>query len=365
MSQSNQIHTEILIVGQGLAGSILSHQLIERGIDFFVIDKPGASQSSLISAGIWNPVVFKRMTSSWKAAEVIPFMRDFFTKAERTTGEKFVSHRKMLKYFTEEQEALLWKKKYPEGLSDFIEEKIYFPAEFDCDGLHKPEFGFSFVKESGNVDTKKFVETTSAYLKSNFASGKAANGIIEEEFDHSLLIQNENVFEYKNISCRKIIFSEGFLNSKNPFFNFIPFKPAKGELLTFHSAELKTEHIINKGVFILPLGNDFYKCGATYEWSDLSQEPTEKGQLELETKLKKIIRVPFAVTERKAGVRPSVIDRRPALGMHPKLKNHFIFNGFGTKAVMLAPYFANEMINFIAGKQQGLNPEIDIKRFSK
>jgi glycine oxidase len=357
MPQSNQIHTEILIVGQGLAGSILAHQLKEKRIDFFVIDKPGASQSSLISAGIWNPVVFKRMTSSWKAAEVIPFMRNFFLKAEKATGEKFVSQRKMLKYFTEEQEAVLWKKKYAEGLSDFIEEKIYSPAEFDCEGLNRPEYGFSFVTESGNADTAKFVEATRVLLRTG-------GFFLEEVFDHSLLVQNNNKVAYKNIIADKIIFCEGFLNSANSFFNFIPFKPAKGELLTFYSEELKTEHIINKGVFILPLGDGFYKCGATYEWSDLSQTVTEKAQQELEQKLKKIIRVPFTVTERKAGVRPSVIDRRPVLGAHPQLKNHFIFNGFGTKAVMLAPFFANELIGFIFS-QKSLDEEINIQRFVK
>jgi glycine oxidase len=348
--------TELLIVGQGLAGSILAHQLAIREIDFMVMDEPSLSLSSRVAAGIWNPIVFKRMTESWMAAEVVPVMHGFFKQAEATLSAKFVSKRKILKFFTEQQEAGLWKKKYT-LLENFIDPQIYPPQDLNIPGISVPSTGFSFVTESGNIDTAHFINSTRKWLEEK-------HNFIEERFDHTQLEFPEDGFRYKEISARKIIFCEGFLKSANSLFDFIPFKPAKGEVMTIECEDLKTEHILQKGIFILPLGNSRFKCGATYEWNDLSQEVTSKGQSELEEKLQHILKLPYTVIERQAGIRPSVIDRRPVLGEHPEKKGLYIFNGFGTKAVMLAPYFADELINFILENKE-LNKEVKCERFLK
>ena len=46
---------EVLIVGQGLAGSLLAWQLIEHGFRVLVIDD-GAENASQVAAGLINPV---------------------------------------------------------------------------------------------------------------------------------------------------------------------------------------------------------------------------------------------------------------------------------------------------------------------
>ncbi|MCW3075505.1 MAG: dependent oxidoreductase [Bacteroidetes bacterium] len=70
----------------------------------------------------------------------------------------------------------------------------------------------------------------------------------------------------------------------------------------------------------------------------------------------------YQILKHEAGVRPSSKDRRPIVGPHPLHSNMHVFNGLGTKGVMLAPYFANNFVLFYLQKQP-LNPEINIKRF--
>jgi len=148
----------------------------------------------------------------------------------------------------------------------------------------------------------------------------------------------------------------------NPNFNYIPFKPAKGDVLTITCNELNIDFILNKGFFIMPLGNNTFKVGATYNWQDLTDVPNPAGKEELINKLKKLIPYEFEVIKHEAGVRPSVIDRRPVLGTHPTYPQLKIFNGLGTKAVMLAPFFAKQFCDYlIEGKD--LNEEVDVKRF--
>jgi glycine/D-amino acid oxidase-like deaminating enzyme len=52
------------------------------------------------------------------------------------------------------------------------------------------------------------------------------------------------------------------------------------------------------------------------------------------------------------------------LGEHPKVKNMFLMNGFGTKGVSLAPYFSNQLADFMEGNG-GIDPEANIMRLKR
>ena len=114
----------------------------------------------------------------------------------------------------------------------------------------------------------------------------------------------------------------------------------------------------------MPVATNTYKVGATYEWVDLTIHPTEKGKSELIDKLKKVIRAPFDIIDHQAGIRPTVLDRRPLIGLHPKHPAVGIFNGMGTKGVMLAPYFAKQFSLFLNGRGNLLD-EVNCLRFIK
>jgi glycine/D-amino acid oxidase-like deaminating enzyme len=140
-------------------------------------------------------------------------------------------------------------------------------------------------------------------------------------------------------------------------------KPAKGETLTIRSTQiLLKQDIFNKGFFIMPIGNDLFKIGATYEWADLNDTPTEKAKADLLQKLNSVITTPYEIISHEAGVRPSVIDRRPVIGNHPEHNHLFVFNGLGTKAVMIAPYFAKELVNSIQNNYR-IDKEVSPSRF--
>ena len=120
--------------------------------------------------------------------------------------------------------------------------------------------------------------------------------------------------------------------------------------------------MINKAVFILPVGNNIYKVGATYEWTDLTEHTTDKGRSELIEKLQKVLKVSFTIIDHQAGIRPTVNDRRPLIGLHPQHSVLCVFNGLGTKGVMLAPYFAKQFADHLEHNLPH-EKEVDIKRF--
>ena len=341
---------DYIIVGQGIAGSILSLELLKKSKKILIINDEKLSSSSRVAAGIWNPVVFKRLTKSWLADEVIPELENFYKKTEQLLYKKFTRDIPIAKVFADENEKKIWFNKANDELNLFLDGEINdLPIPYPL--------SYSTVKKSGNLDTKLFLNELSNYFKTQ-------NCLLNEKFNFNDLVIDSEKISYREYCAKKIIFCEGYKIIDNPFFNWIPMKPAKGDVLTIHCEKLKLNLILNKGVFVLPLGNNLFKIGATYNWKDLHDEPDEKAKNELIEKFEKIIPFKFEIINHESGVRPAVIDRRPVIGFHPEKNNLAVFNGFGTKAVMLVPFFAKHFSNTLILNQE-IHPESNISRFFK
>jgi glycine/D-amino acid oxidase-like deaminating enzyme len=164
--------------------------------------------------------------------------------------------------------------------------------------------------------------------------------------------------------AKHIVFAEGFGMHQNPYFNELPMDGVKGELLIIKAPKLDIDVIINTSVFILPLGDHLFKVGATYNWIDKTNIPTEDGKRELIDRVKEIITCDFEIISHFAGVRPTVKDRKPLVGTHSEFKNVHILNGLGTRGVMLGPSMAKALYEFVENSIP-LAPEINITRFNK
>lgn len=344
---------DIILVGQGIAGTVLAHELLARGKSILIIDRPELSACSKISAGMYNPVVFKRLTQSWKADELITTLVPFYEKTAQMLGKELLFEREIVKIFSEEQERSFWEKKKKEEVGKYLEPVSDLPIpEFG-----PTPFGYGSVKKAGYLDVQQFLS-----LSAHYFSGKGI--LLNERFDHSILDLSGDSVQYSGRRAQHIIFCEGYRGSENPYFRFVPFNPAKGELLTVKMEDYHFEKVINKTVFIAPLGNELFRVGSTFKWDNINDETTEGAKEELVENLKKVTTRYFEIIDHKAGVRPAVDDRRPVIGLHPDHKQIGIFNGMGSKGVMLSPYFAKEFCDHLF-EGKALNKEADLKRLLK
>ncbi|HEX7415132.1 MAG TPA: FAD-dependent oxidoreductase [Bacteroidia bacterium] len=343
---------DFIIVGQGLAGSILTLELLKHGKSVLVVDNAEMSLSSRTSGGIYNPVVFKRLTQSWMADKTLPAMLEFFKEVEKLLNIKLIHPIKIAHVIGSEPEELLWKKKAANALSDFIEAEIHAPENEYA--FLKTKYGF--VTQAGFIDMPVFLGSTRKYIEQQGA-------LLNETFTYEDIVIHEDEVQYKDVVCSNIIFCEGHLTRFNPYFNTIKFKPAKGDMLTIYCEELKTTSIVTKDFFILPLPEEHcFKVGATYDWQDLTDNINEEAKQTLLKKLDALIPYSYKVINHQAGVRPATLDRRPVMGNHPTYKNLHVFNGFGTKGILLAPYFAKHFCSFMFLNQE-LFSNVDVKRF--
>ena len=212
------------------------------------------------------------------------------------------------------------------------------------------------ITPAGYVALKQLLVSFKYYLEK---SGR----YIEDDIDFNDVIMKKEGIEWKGLKAKKIIFCQGVRNRENPYFNFVTFYPVMGELLRIRSERLDENKIINKNCYILPQGDHEFVVGSTYHWSYKKVQPTEKGLTELFEKLQEILDHIPQIIDFYAGVRPTIKDRRPVLGFHPKFPQLGIFNGLGTRGVMLAPFFAGEMTKMLLDPNYKTLPEARLERF--
>ena len=155
---------DYIIVGQGLAGTILAQSLLKKNKSFVVIDDATLSCASKVAAGLYNPIVFKRLVKSWLADDLLPFMDSFYSEMETFLDSKFYYQKRIFKPFSEEQEKTLWFKKTEEPIGRYLNKIIYTD---DLNGIVFNPLGISEVLHAGNLDTNKFLSAFRNYLKSN------------------------------------------------------------------------------------------------------------------------------------------------------------------------------------------------------
>lgn len=344
---------DYIIVGAGLSGIALAEELLEKGKKISVFENNSQS-SSTVAGGLYNPVILKRFTLAWNAnkqlATALPFYRSIENRLQCNLIQELPVFRKF--HSVEEQNNWFQAMDKPQ-LAPFLKESLQPHLNSAIPSSHS----FGQVLGTGRVDTALLLEKYRDFLKDT--------GRLEpKEFKHSSLVIEEEGISYESLKARKVVFCEGYGLKENPFFNFLPLHGNKGEYLIIKAVDLKLEVAVKASVFILPLGNDLYKVGATYDNKDTTSLPTKPAKETLQSQLSKMITCNYEVVGQVAGIRPATRDRKPVVGQHPVHKDLYCCNGFGSRGVLIAPVMAKDLV---ANMEYGtpLDPEVDIYRFSK
>lgn len=342
---------EYILVGLGIAGVAFCEQLKKHATSFVVIDS-GIGSSTAVSGGVFNPVVLKRFTKAWNATRHLEVAVPFYQHLAETLQVSFMEQKPVLRIFNTIEEQNDW---FVAGdkneLAPYLSSEI-IPNENDA---IKAGYGFGKVIESGRIFPEQLLENYREYLREK-------DQLVSETFQHEELNSTPDGLQYKDITAKKIVFCEGAAVVNNPFFPTPFIIGNKGEYLIIHAPALQLEAILKGPLFVIPLGKDHYKVGATYSRDDYTHHPTSEAKHQLLTKLEKMITCPFDVIDQVAGVRPTTKDRKPLLGSLPDAPEKIFFNGLGTRGILMAPWLSELLYEFVE-EGKPLPKEIDIKRF--
>lgn len=344
---------EYLVIGCGLAGIALCEELEARGRSYQVISDR-SQQASRVAGGLYNPIILKRFSLAWQADRQMKQSIPLYRHLERKLGVRLDYELAVHRIFSEEAEKNRWF----EALEDprkaaYMTDRIEY---LDHPQIGNP-FGCGYMKGTGRVDTRKLLDAYQVHLRTR-------NLLREESFRYRELSIGEQSVGYGGTDFGHVVFCEGYGLKNNPFFNYLPLVGTKGELLVVRIPGFKWQSILKSSVFAIPLGGERYRLGATYKWKDKTSLPTDSSRREIEEKAGKFIKAPWEVEEHSAGVRPTVTDRRPLLGTHPRFDRLHVFNGLGSRGVLMAPFLSGPLLDQIE-KGIPLDIEVDIGRFSE
>ncbi len=343
---------DYLIVGCGLAGISFAEKALWHNKTILLVDND-SQNSSKIAGGLYNPVILKRFSEVWEAQSQLVTMNFFYAQLQPRIEKQFDFKMPILrKFFSVEEQNNWFAASDKPALAPFLSTQLHFK---EYKGITAP-FGYGEVLHTGYVDTASLLSAYRNYLVNN-------NWFRQESFDYTAIVFEEDNVRYKDIQTKHIVFAEGFGLHANPYFNQLPLDGTKGELFIIKAPDLDLDVIVNTSVFILPLGNDLFKVGATYNWKDKTDVPTEEGKTELVERIREIISCDFEIITHFAGVRPTVRDRRPLVGTHAIHNRIHVLNGLGTRGVMLGPAMAKALYDAVEN-QIPLHKEIDIQRFT-
>ncbi|MBK8922950.1 MAG: FAD-binding oxidoreductase [Saprospirales bacterium] len=339
-----------LLVGQGIAGSMLAWTLRRRGAAVHLADAGFPHRSSDIAAGIINPVTGKRFVKSWRFDAFYPAALAAYHAMKAEWGVRIWHEQPILRFLENAQEHNDWSLRMADpAYADLLDERSDAGAWSE---LLAPAIGLGHIRKAGRADLPLILR----HVKETAVSeGRFFAETLPYEQAEARLGQYDG-----------IIWCEGYRGAQNPFFPGLPWQLAKGEALLIgidHPKADAAAEMIKKNVIAVPLGERLFWVGGSYNWTFEDNGPTAAEQEFLETRLATMLHAPYRVVRRMGGVRPTVKDRRPFLGASPVRPGMYIFNGLGTKGALLAPYWAAHLAAHLLDGTP-MDPSVDIRRFN-
>ncbi len=324
---------EILIVGQGLAGTLLAWEFERAGIPFEIADAGDGNAASAAAAGMINPITGRRLVKGWQIESLLPLARAAYATIETGLGVPLWREMRVRRIFADAREREIFSTKFSRGeLAPFV--------------VQHDEVGF-WVEGAAQVDVGRL-------LAASRARWLARGRLVERAVDgRAELLSRELV-----VDCT------GLAAAKSDAFGFVPWEFSKGEVLTVAVEGLAPDVILNRRQWALPVAPGVAWVGATHEPGIIDPSPTDSGRSSLMVAAAELFGVArsFAVTGQRAGVRIVLPDKRPVAGRHPSNSRLGLINGLGAKGVLWAPWLARQWVNHLT-EGVPFDAAIHVRRF--
>jgi len=346
---------DCLIVGGGFAGLTLALSCAQAGLTYDLFQESIPGEASTVSAGVLNPAAGKRFSLAWRGREMLDAAFGFY----RTWlgAMNLFQELPLIRLFENGDSKNLWAKAVKRGTAP----REYTPlAEFSREAGTLPgDWEGVVIKGSAVLMAEK------AIVALNTLVGERGN-LLPGTFDHAALHPEGLAWKYGDTIYDRVVFAEGVRVQNNPWFQFLPLSPLKGQALVLASQVLKDfpRLLLHGHHWLVPLNNGNWYFGSTREKEFRDPHADSQGREEL---LHGFVRL-FGYVPREdhifdqpSGVRPVSHDRYPYLGEHPDVRGIYCFNGLGSKGVLMAPWCAQQLVrHFTEGQKLPL--ETDLRR---
>ncbi len=324
------MRADILIIGQGLAGTLVGWECERAGLAFEVVDQGHATAASRVAAGIINPVTGRRLVKTWRVEPLLSQARETYQSIGDALGVPLWRELRVRRLFADDGErAAFDRKRLTAELAPFVTDA-------------GDEAGF-WIERAARVD----LPTMLAAMRARW------------EAQGRLQVRRVDPF-VEATQYAWVIDCTGNQGARTALAGVAPWEFSKGEVLKINVSGLDSDVVLNRRHWVMPSGSEAAWVGATHEPGVVDPSLTAVGREQLERSARVLLRREFRVIDHRAGVRVTLRDKLPAVGrIRPGLG---VANALGGKGALFGPMLAAEWARLIRFGAP-LNPELDVARF--
>ena len=162
LQPKEQMH-DYIIVGGGIAGSLLAYRLSEEGKSIILIDNDSPKAAWKVAGGVWNAISFKRLLKGWMADEMTAEAQLFYQELQDKLGLSFYESKDIVRVFSDVFSQNSWYSKSDDPLySNYLSDDV--SDELNALPLYLP-YGAGTVKNGGFVQLSVFISSLKEHLK--------------------------------------------------------------------------------------------------------------------------------------------------------------------------------------------------------
>lgn len=332
---------EVIVVGQGIVGTLVSYRLHQRGIEHLVVDAGVKRSSSWAAAGIINWITGKRFVKAWMTEELRPALQLYKGLGDHL-GLSIIEPLLIYRDLSSPKDLNQWDlRRQDPDYAPYMGAPVHArQLDVDTQTLRLPSRLGPTLRGS-RIDFRSAVTGHRNWLRKEAILIEQA-GPLEE------LTRCDGWLRFMGLSAKHVIDCTGATARLNSLWQHLPWRGTLGEALRFERPEADRSFTAKRKFFYCPVGSehDVWLGGTNADHFD-QEEPSLRGQADLDSAATSFgVSLPDEA-ERLAAVRPTVRDRRPLLGQHPAIDGLWLCNGMGTKAASLAPYFTQHLLEHI------------------
>lgn len=326
----------VLIIGQGLIGTLAAWELRLKNIPFCIVDGDFAGSASAVAAGLINPIMGPKLKLVPNLKQTLKYAKDLYEKISNILETNLFEDQKISRIFDSKEQLELY-----QSLKNDPQYQNYWGHYSPPYTLGNDPYGSVEVLQAGilNIPT---------LLSKSRALWQKEGNFLQYNFQHETLFSKENSkWEWKEKIYEHVIFAEGLGAQKNPFFANTPLRPTAGEIFTFQvRIPDNCQSIWLKKNWLIPIDKTTCKIGATYRWTD-DPTPNAQSTAELTQAFREFLpreSLPI-ILAKQSGVRMCSPDTQPIVIPHSQYPELLFANGFGSKGALLGPLLIHEFIN--------------------
>lgn len=347
---------DFLIIGQGLAGSLLGWQLIQQGKRILIADPCLKQTASRTAAGLINPITGKRLVKTNGLEHYLPSAKALYQSLCEFFGHQFLYPTQQVRLFKSNDDLLqLEKRQQHADYAPYLGQRFTSSAK---DYLSDASLGGFEQKQCAYLDTVSLLD----HLRQFF---QQQDCFVHRQIEPKALTLTAQSIEWEHYKVDKVIFCDGYHLQDNPWFSWLPLQPAQGEIFTLETQQTLPKEMVQFGKWLLPLSNGQFKLGATWQWKPLDEKASNASSEELLNACHQQFPAlkNARLIEKKVGVRPGTRDKQPFIGQHPHYPQLFVFNGFGSKGSLLIPWCSERLTEHLL-QHKTLPESLDIRRYA-